>query len=41
MLREDLILGCKRLALNDGRKLYEVMEEALAEYLSRHGQAAS
>lgn len=38
MLREDLILGCKRVALNDGRKLYEVMEEALAEYLSRHGQ---
>jgi len=38
MLREDLILGCKRLALRDGRKLYEVMEDALSEYLSRHEQ---
>lgn len=40
MLREDLILNCKRIALNDGRKLYEVMEEALAEYLHRRAQEA-
>jgi len=40
MLREDLILACKQAALSDGRKLYEVMEEALAEYLSRREQAA-
>ena len=39
MLREDLILACKQAALSDGRKLYEVMEEALAEYLSRREQA--
>ena len=36
MLREDLILDCKRIALEDGRKLYEVMEEALAEYVEHH-----
>ena len=35
-LREDLILDCKRIALDQGRKLYEVMEEALAEYAERH-----
>jgi hypothetical protein len=35
-LREDLIKSCKRLALETGRPLYEVMEDALSEYLSRH-----
>lgn len=35
MLREDLIKDVKRLALEDDRKLYEVMEEALEEYLAR------
>jgi hypothetical protein len=35
-LREDLIDGCKRLALDQHRKLYEVMEEALSEYLEKH-----
>lgn len=35
MLREDLILDCKRIALEDRRKLYEVMEEALAQYIAR------
>jgi hypothetical protein len=34
-LREDLIKGCKRIALEEDRKLYEVMEEALAMYLAR------
>ena len=34
-LREDLILDCKRIALEEGRKLYEVMEEALSEYTAR------
>ncbi len=38
MLREDLIIACKRVALNDGRKLYEVMEDALTQYLSRHSE---
>ena len=34
-LREDLIEKCKRLALDQHRKLYEVMEDALSEYLER------
>jgi hypothetical protein len=34
-LREDLIKQCKRLALDEDRMLYEVMEEALEEYLAR------
>ncbi len=36
-LREDLIKACKRLALETDRPLYEVMEEALSDYLQRHG----
>jgi hypothetical protein len=35
-LREDLIKECKVLAAQNGRKLYEVMESALEEYLERH-----
>lgn len=38
-LREDLIKQCRRLALEQDRKLYEVMEDALAEYLERHAQS--
>lgn len=38
MLREDLIVACKQLALSNGRKLYEVMEDAIVEYLDRHGR---
>ncbi len=38
MLREDLIKGFKRLAVEEDRKLYEVMEEALEEYLARRAQ---
>jgi len=34
-LREDLIKQCKRLALDEDRTLYEVMEEAIEEYLAR------
>ena len=34
-LREDLVKRLKRLALEDDKKLYEVMEEALSEYLTR------
>ncbi len=33
-LREDLIKGCKRIAVEEDRKLYEVMEEALSRYLA-------
>ena len=35
-LREDLIIACKHIALDQNRKLYEVMEDALAEYVERH-----
>ncbi len=34
-LREDLIKACKRIALDEDRHLYEVMETALEEYISR------
>jgi hypothetical protein len=34
-LREDLIKDFKHLAVEEDRKLYEVMEEALEEYLAR------
>lgn len=34
-LREDLIKSLKRIALEEDRLLYEVMEEALVEYLDR------
>ncbi len=35
-LREDLIKACKRIALEEDRHLYDVMEEALEAYLERH-----
>ncbi len=35
-LREDLITRCKHVALDQHRKLYEIMEDALTEYLERH-----
>ncbi len=34
-LREDLIKACKRVALEEDRNLYEIMEQALEEYLDR------
>ncbi len=34
-LREDLIKAYKRIALEEDRKLYEVMEEALEAYLEQ------
>ncbi len=34
-LREDYIKQLKRIALDEDRKLYEVMDEALAQYLAR------
>jgi hypothetical protein len=37
-LRDDLVKRCKRIAVEEERKLYEVMEEALEEYLARRGQ---
>jgi predicted GIY-YIG superfamily endonuclease len=35
-LREDLIIACKRLAIEQHRNLYEIMEEAFSEYLERN-----
>jgi hypothetical protein len=35
-LREDLIKRCKQIALDTGHPLYEIMENALEEYLQKH-----
>ncbi len=37
-LREDLVKACKRIALEEDRLLYEVMEEALEQYIARKAQ---
>ncbi len=34
-LREDLVKACKRIALEEDRLLYEVMEEALEQYVAQ------
>jgi hypothetical protein len=34
-IREDLIRQCKQVALDGDRKIYEVIEEALVEYLAK------
>ena len=36
-LRSDVADACKLVAAQEKRKLYEVMEEALIEYLQKHG----
>jgi hypothetical protein len=38
-LRTDVADACKLVAAREKRKLYEVMEEALIEYLQKHGVA--
>jgi hypothetical protein len=35
-LREDIIKDMKNLATNSNKKLYEVMEEAMVDYLKKH-----
>jgi hypothetical protein len=35
-LREDIIKDMKNLATNSNKKLYEVMEEAMLDYLKKH-----
>jgi hypothetical protein len=40
-LREDLIKACKQIALDTNRNLYEVMEEALSEYIERQKASSS
>ena len=37
-LRADLVKQLKRIAVEEDRKLYEVMEEALEQYIERHQQ---
>ena len=37
LLRKDLLKQGKRLARAQGRKLYQVVESALEEYIQRHG----
>jgi len=37
-IRTDIAKECKRLAVDESRPLYEVMEEALTEYLQKHGR---
>jgi undecaprenyl pyrophosphate synthase len=34
-LREDLVRACKMIAAQEDRKIYEVMEEALEQYLEQ------
>jgi hypothetical protein len=36
-LRKDLLKQCKRLARAQDRKLYQVIESAIEEYIQRHG----
>jgi hypothetical protein len=36
-LRKDLLKQCKRLARAQDRKLYQVIESAMEEYIQRHG----
>ena len=38
-LREDLVKALKRVALDEDRKLYEVMDEAMEQYLARRAAA--
>jgi hypothetical protein len=35
-LRKDLLKQCKRIARAQDRKLYQVIESALEEYIQRH-----
>jgi hypothetical protein len=37
-LREDLVRACKVAAIEDGKKLYQVMEAALEQYLAARDQ---
>jgi hypothetical protein len=36
-LRKDLLKECKRIARSQDRKLYQVIESALEDYILRHG----
>jgi hypothetical protein len=38
LLRKDLLKQCKRIGRAQDRKLYQVIESALEEYIQRHGE---
>ncbi len=40
-LREDLVKAFKMIAAQEDRKIYEVMEEALEQYIERHRTKAA
>ena len=40
-MRADLIKAMKRVALEEDRKFYEVMEEAMEQYLDRRKQGTT
>ncbi len=35
-IRQDYVRTMKRIAVDEGRKIYEVMEEAIGQYIERH-----
>jgi hypothetical protein len=37
-IRQDYVRALKRIAVDEERKIYEVIEDAIAEYLERHKQ---
>jgi predicted transcriptional regulator len=38
-IRRDYVQALKRVAVDEDRKIYEVMEQAIAEYLERHQES--
>ncbi len=37
-IRQDYVRAMKRIAVDDGRKIYEVLEDAIGQYLEQHRQ---
>ena len=35
-IRQDYVRALKRIAVDEERKIYDVLEEAIGEYLQRH-----
>jgi hypothetical protein len=38
-IRQDYVRALKRIAVDEERKIYEVMEQAIAEYLEHHQES--
>jgi hypothetical protein len=38
-IRQDYVQGLKRVALDESRKIYDVLEEAIGEYLERRQES--